>query len=241
MNTRAQMKPMLGDYSDRDGTIEFFLRIRQALRETDIVLDLGAGRGAWYFEDTCKIRRDIRDIRPHVNSYIGADVDPVILTNPTTTENRHITSDQIPAENEEFDAVICDYVLEHVINAKAFCKEIDRILKPGGFFFARTPHKFQYTSIAARTIKNSQHVSVLNRAQPDRKAEDVFPTAYQLNTSSALKRHFENYKDFSYLYTSEPAYHFGNSAVYKTFEIFHKLLPKPLTSNIFVFMKKPER
>ena len=68
--------------------------------------------------------------------------------------------------------------------------EIERILKPGGWFCARTPNKWGYISLGANLIPNSLHVRFLKFLQPDRQEEDVFPTRYRMNTIAALKTHF---------------------------------------------------
>jgi hypothetical protein len=68
---------MLNGYLPLDGTIEFYGRINSILKSTDTVLDWGAGRGGWYFEDKCETRRLLRDIKPKVQRFIGADVDPI--------------------------------------------------------------------------------------------------------------------------------------------------------------------
>src|SRR6476646_3406805 len=74
---------MAGEYLPLDGTIEFYGRVNAIVKPTDVVVDLGAGRGAWYFEDTCETRRRVRDVRARVGKVIGVDVDPVVLSNPT--------------------------------------------------------------------------------------------------------------------------------------------------------------
>jgi hypothetical protein len=66
---------MLSGYLPLDETIEFYGRINSILKPTDIVLDWGAGRGPWHFEDKCEKRRLLRDIKPKVQRLIGADVD----------------------------------------------------------------------------------------------------------------------------------------------------------------------
>lgn len=45
----------------------------------------------------------------------------------------------IPYENESFDCVIVQAVLEHVINPKLCVEEIKRVLKPEGIVYAETP------------------------------------------------------------------------------------------------------
>jgi len=59
----------------------------------------------------------------------------------------------------EFDAVICGDVLEHVRSPRAFLKEVERILKPGGIVYIATPDfgSFHYrlmSFVAKLTYKN---------------------------------------------------------------------------------------
>lgn len=231
---------MLGAYLPYDGGIEFFGRISTVLKASDVVVDLGAGRGAWFYEERSEARRRLRDLRLVVARVIGLDVDPVVLTNPTTTENHLIRDNKFPLADASVDVVVAEYVLEHIIDVSSFVSEIKRVLKPGGHFFARTPHKYHYVCIAARLIKNAHHGAFLSRAQLHRKAEDVFPTAYRLNTMTTIKMHFEGYMDYSYLYASEPTYFFGRKWVYWIFSRFHALVPDLFISNIYVILRKPK-
>jgi SAM-dependent methyltransferase/uncharacterized protein YbaR (Trm112 family) len=45
----------------------------------------------------------------------------------------------IPFEDESFDAVVAQAVLEHVINPQMCVKEIERVLKPNGLIYIETP------------------------------------------------------------------------------------------------------
>ena len=137
------------------------------------------------------------------------------------------------------DVIVSEYVLEHIDDVAAFVRETDRVLKPGGYFFARTPHKYHYVSMAARWVRNAHHVAFLSRAQPHRKAEDVFPTTYRLNTMADIRKHFGSYEDFSYLYASEPTYFFGSRLGYRLFSILHAMIPDVFVSNIYVVVRKP--
>jgi SAM-dependent methyltransferase len=231
---------MIGGFSPLDGTIEFFTRISALLEPHFKVLDLGAGRGGWNTEDHCSYRRGLRDIRGKVAEYIGADVDKAVLTNPTTSRNLVIGADgHIPLEDEEIDLIICDYVLEHILDVDRFRDEVDRVLTPGGMFCGRTPHSANYVSLAARLIKSVYHVKWLKTAQPARKAADVFPTVYRCNTLRELERLFPDWGHFSYLYTAEPSYYFGARWAYSAFSALHRFGPAAFTGNIFIFIRKP--
>jgi len=50
-----------------------------------------------------------------------------------------IDAHQIPFQNDSFDLVIAQAVLEHVLDPFACVKEIERVLKPGGLIYAETP------------------------------------------------------------------------------------------------------
>src|SRR5882757_4977834 len=78
---------MLGRFTSRDGTIEFYNRINALLQPDFKVLDLGAGRGAWYYSEKTEYKRMLRNLRGKVREYIGADVDSAVLANPTTDRN----------------------------------------------------------------------------------------------------------------------------------------------------------
>ena len=47
-------KNMVGGFTDNDGTIDFYLRVNSLINKDSIVLDLGAGRAAWYEDDKCQ-------------------------------------------------------------------------------------------------------------------------------------------------------------------------------------------
>ena len=231
---------LLGNYCKYDGTIEFYGRINAILKSTDSVLDLGAGRGFWYFEDKCSYRREIRNLKKKVKYLVGIDVDNAVLNNPTTHKNILIKEEKIPLKNDSMDIIFSDWVLEHVKNPEEFSSEISRVLKPGGTFCARTPHKYKYVSLFAMLIKNRLHSKVLRFIQPDRKEVDIFPTAYKLNTLKSIKKNFKDYKNFSYLYTSHPSYYANNKLLYKLLNFLHKILPAIFVSEIFVFLQKPD-
>ena len=231
-------KNLLGSYHELDGTIEFYGRINAILKPSDLVLDLGAGRGSWHFEDNSSYRREIRDLKNKVKYLVGVDIDNAVLENPTTHKNMIMSGEKIPLGDNSMDIIVADWVLEHVLNPVEFSSEIYRVLKPGGVFCARTPHKYKYVSLFAILIKNKLHTKVLKFIQPQRKEQDAFPTVYKLNTLKTIKQNFKSYKNFSYLYTSHPSYYANNKVLFKLLNWLHKILPSVLVSEIFVFLQK---
>ena len=231
----------VGEFGPNDGGIDFYLRVNSLLQESFTVLDLGAGRGAWFDDDKCEIRRSLRLIRGKVHEVIGADVDDAVTRNNSV--DRCIVfgeggiREKLP-ENS-IDLIIADYVLEHIADRNAFFKDINHCLRPGGWFCARTPHKYSYVALLASLVKNKFHKKVLEFIQPDRKSIDVFPTTYELNTLTDVRKTFESWENRSFLFQPNPAYFFGSKVVYSLMSLFHKIFPSVVSANLFVFVKKP--
>lgn len=237
MGNFSPEKTFFGEFTPNDGTIEFYGRIKALARPDHVVLDLGAGRAAWFEDDRCGYRREVRALKGYVRELIAADIDEAVLSNRASDRNL-VISDQVPLPDGSVDIVIADYVLEHVDDPERFAAEVRRLLKPSGYFCARTPHKFSYVATAARVTSNRKHAQYLDRIQPGRKSEDVFPTAYKLNTVAAIDRYFSGFENASYQFVPDPAYFFGHRALYRLLEWVHRLMPKCFSSNIFVFLRK---
>jgi hypothetical protein len=227
-----------GGYSPEDGTIEFYSRIQSLLNvDFELVLNVGAGRGSWYYEDCNSYRRELLTLKGKVRKYIGIDIDPIVLTNPTTDINYIMINELFPIGSDSVDLVISDWVLEHTLNPSKFSTEISRVLKRW-FFCARTPHKYNYISIFANLLNLNLHRKILSFLQPSRKSIDTFATNYKLNTNKSLKEHFSNFNNFTYIYVPEPSYHFDNKLIYKSLMILHKFLPRSACGYLYVFVEK---
>ncbi len=238
---RLQPELAMGGFSAYDGTVEFYTRVNVLAFPQARILDLGAGRGAWYEDDESTYRRSLRLLKGKVAEVVGCDVDPAVMQNKAVDTAHVIALGQpLPLESESVDIVVSDYVFEHVEDPLGLGLELFRVLKPGGWICARTPTKFNYVSVAARIVSNLRHASVLRWAQPGRKEEDVFPTVYRLNTRKDLARAFSpaQFDDFSYVYCFEPQYHFGRALIYRFLEILHRLVPVSLHGNLYVFLRK---
>jgi SAM-dependent methyltransferase len=239
MGNYKHQEHIAGGFSPRSGTIDFYLRVSTFLNEKSVAVDLGAGRGAWYYTETNTLARKIRDVKSQVKTLIGVDVDAAVMSNPTTTENRVIKNGQIPLDDQSVDIIFSDYVIEHISDVDAFKSEVDRVLKPGGTFCARTPHSYCYVSLAARIIPNSRHAILLKEVQPERNAEDVFPTFYRMNTLDAIHRTFDGWKSGSFIYRTEPSYNFGSAIIYSIVNKIHAFMPAWFSGNLMIFLTKP--
>ncbi len=227
----------VGGYSENDGTIDFYSRINCLINKDSRVLDFGAGRGSWS-EDKVLFRKQTRLLKGKVMRVCACDIDASVYSNQNVDEILKIENGRVSASNESFDILIADYVLEHIENPKDFAKEVDRLLKPGGWFCARTPHKYSLISFFAVLIKNKYHKSVLKFVQPERKAIDIFPTYYKMNTLREIRKYFKGYLDKSFIYRSEPTYFFGNRMIYFLQKFFGIFLIDPIVGNLFIFKQK---
>lgn len=168
-----------------DASVMFYSIIHALLAQTQVVVDVGCGRGG-------AVRTldgsDPLDFRGADRRVIGIDLDPVGAENPVLDEFRLIDGAGWPLEHESVDLVVSDWTLEHVVAPEVFVAELTRVLRPGGAFIARTVNRNSVPALGARLVPNGRHAEVLGRLQPGRQERDVFPTAYRMNTRKALAR-----------------------------------------------------
>lgn len=230
----------IGGFSHIDGPVAMFNQVAAVLQPTDHVLDFGAGRGEPLLDDPVDYRRSISNLQGRCEHVEGCDIDESVLQNPFLDHAEVIRTDApLPYDNDSFDIIVARYVFEHVTNPRWLGRELLRVLKPGGLIAAITPNKFGYIALAARAVPNRLHVRALSSIQPGRKAQDVFPTCYGLNTPNDLRRAFgPDAEVFVARRASEPAYHFGHPFVYRVTKWFNKHLPEALQPLLLVYVRK---
>jgi len=140
------------------------------------VLDLGAGAG---------IVRQM-NIRGRALRVCGIDPDPRVLTNAALDEGRVGVAENIPFDDNSFDVVFSDNVLEHLRTPLAAFREVWRTLKPGGTFLFKTPNRLHYVPLLAQLTPHAAHEFV-GRLR-GRAEADTFPTHYRANTPAAIRR-----------------------------------------------------
>ena len=101
-----------------------------------------------------------------VTEYVGLDIESALVYEEDVKPDFYWDGVQMPFENEQFDSVIATEVLEHCPDPEVILKEINRVLKPGGYFFFTVPFlwnlhevphdEYRYTPFALeRHLKNS--------------------------------------------------------------------------------------
>jgi SAM-dependent methyltransferase len=230
----------VGGFSHVDGTVAFFNQIASILRPTDVVLDFGAGRGELVVDDENEFRRNLSNLKGRCAHLEGCDVDEKVLQNQFLDHAEVVTPNvALPYPNDRFDIVISRYVFEHIDKPDHVARELLRVVKPGGLIAAVTPNKYGYIAIGATLLPNRVHVKALSSIQPWRKAEDVFPTRYRMNTATALRKLFGQGADVSVTcWSAEPAYHLGSPVVYATIKWMNKHLPAILQPTLHVYIRK---
>jgi len=205
-------------------------------RESEI-LELGPGPG----------NRTSEFLATRVKSLQGLDIDEEALSNPFLSSCFNYDGGRFPLPSEKYDAVIADYVLEHLENPREIFKEVSRVLKPGGFFMFRTPNLWHYVSIISRLTPHSFHSRVANRARGrEESAHEPYPTYFRANRKRRLKLLLENSnmtlndfrmveKEPSYLQFSRIAFLMG--VAYERMVNFSPFL-SGIRANIFAAVKK---
>jgi SAM-dependent methyltransferase len=240
---RLYPEVLAGGFTRHDGFVEFFARINALLPPQATILDFGAGRGAWTDAPLAPYHRDLRDFARHGHTVVGTDVDPVVLENPKLQEAYLVPlGAPLPVADARFDLLVADHVLEHVTRADApgVAAEIGRVLKPGGWFAARTPNKWGMIAAGARLVPNTLHAKVLTLLQPGRQERDVFPTQYAMNTIRDLRRLFpeSGWRLVVYRHASEPQYVGRSVLAWRAASFIDRLTPPPLQPTLMIFAQK---
>lgn len=128
-----------------------------------------------------------RELVSPVGMLTGIDVDERIKDHPLLTYRVEGLGGALPFRDATFDLVTANMVVEHIEKPKDFLADMFRVLRPGGRFVFHTPNiLFWLTFIAYLTPEAIKKPIIWKLEQ--RRAEDVFPTRYTMNTAWRIER-----------------------------------------------------
>lgn len=162
----------------RDGTSLFYDLVLNSLprpRECT-VLNLGAGPSV----------EEPRRVRGAFARVVGIDVDDAVMGNADLDEAHVYDDGDFPFENDRFDLVFSDWVIEHLPDPEAVYAEVFRVLKPGGCFLLRTPNTKHYVTFGSRLVPDRLHfvANRMRRVDPDHGTHDTY---YRSNSPARVR------------------------------------------------------
>lgn len=156
---------------------------------------LAAGAGGRWLDIGCGhdflppwMQRSERHLNLDRWTVTGIDMDARAIARHSGLQHRVIgMGEQLPFEDQAFDLVTANMVVEHVASPERLFTEIGRILAPGGRVLIHTPNLHGYTTAMTRLLPE-RALAPLAKVLLRRKAEDVYPTFYRANSIADLRR-----------------------------------------------------
>ena len=119
-----------------------------------------------------------------VDDYIGLDIDNEAMRNRKIADYFY-DGTTFPFNDNEYDSVLCNQVLEHVFNPDEFLSEIKRVLKPGGRLLLTVPfvwdeheqpHDYaRYSSFGLKALIDKNGFNVIEYKKIMHGCIDYFP------------------------------------------------------------------
>jgi SAM-dependent methyltransferase len=135
----------------------------------------------------------------HGANYITADIE-----SPLAKVKMDIH--QIPFEDNHFDAILCNHVLEHVNDDIQVMKEFNRVLKPGGWAILQVPF---FKPVPEKTFEDNSITDPREREKIF--GQDDHVRKYGLDYPQRIKQSgLQAIEDsFGFAFSNEQAFHFG--------------------------------
>jgi SAM-dependent methyltransferase len=149
--------------------------VKSKLTGESVFVDAGCGHSAELGLNVCKYARWTLGV-----DSVGFDAQAV----------RNLTCiradlQRLPLADRSVDLVAARSVMEHIDDPLAVYREVQRVLRPGGYFVFLTPSSWDYATIIAKLVPNRYHGKLV-RLTEGRAEVDTFPTFYRSNTIRAI-------------------------------------------------------
>lgn len=174
-------------YTDEEHPYRIFLgKIREYTSSNAILVDAGCGADAVV----------LRKLGGTGAVMVGLEISD--LTRSAETNAFYLLNNDLRSiclKSNCTDIVISRSVLEHVQYPIEVYREVNRILKQGGYFIFLVPNLLDYACLASRLVPNRFHAWIVRKTE-GRNEGDTFSTYYRSNTSWSV-RHLATASGFS--------------------------------------------
>ena len=202
----------------KDAKDEFFDLIRSEVDPSATVLDLGAGP---VNPTTLFLSRTFEAVD-------ALDIEPACGAGERLRNAFVYDGGAFPLDDESYDAVVCDFVLEHIRQPAQTLGEIRRVLKPGGALVFRAPNLWNYVGLVASVTPHWFHRLLANRLRnlpPE--AAQPYPTFYRMNTRRRLRRLLADagfVEERLWTIEKQPTYGKAHKALFLAFMIYERVV-----------------
>jgi SAM-dependent methyltransferase len=151
--------------------------LSRALPSRAVVLEAGCGR-----------RSRLADHRDRITRLVGVDLD-LVAGSENAALDEFVAADlgeRLPFDDESFDLVYANFVIEHLEAPSATFREWRRVLRPGGALVFVTSNAANPYLAVARLFPDRAR-AFLKRRGPGVASRDVFPALYRANTPRDLQ------------------------------------------------------
>lgn len=181
-----------------DETMVFLSQyFRNHVSNDAVVLDAGCGNGNYVIDEN----------RKKIAWAVGIDAsEESTKKNICLDEKRVGDLESLPFPDNNFDAVISLWVIEHLRDPEKVFYEINRVLKPGGVFMFATPNQNFFPLLINRFLGDSGINRLINSKLYGRDAVDIFKTYYNANTKKALWGISDGFEIEVLRYNFDPSY-----------------------------------
>lgn len=227
MSTKIETFRQRDDFGPFDSNIQFVEQTGVLSRQAKI-LEIGSGKGR-LLNHFFKQGYDIRGVELN-QAYIAASRE-LFGELPLSA----VDSEKLPATDGSLDIVMSFDVFEHIPDIDGHLREVNRVLKPGGYYLVQTPNKwtnavfetFRWKSLTAWKV---QHCSLHSFRELRRRCEKHgFNVEFH---DIPLVNDFFRFKVEAYL---------GKFGLLLLKVINPDALPLPLRTNFFITARKGGR